>query len=252
MSGAHEFQDHFSDAPDAYAQSRPTYPRALFDWLATLVPTNGTVWDCATGSGQAAVELASRFARVIATDASANQLEHAEQRGGIEYRVATAEHSGLGDSSVDLVTCAQALHWFDFDRFYAEVRRVLKPGGVVAVWCYGVHAVEPAIDTVIEPYYHGTVGPFWPPERRHIDELYASIPFPFDRIRTPRFEMAHAWTLEQLLAYVRTWSATKRFVQDKGFDPVTPVDAELRRVWTEGETKVVRWPMGLMAGRIEA
>lgn len=250
MSDQGAFHDHFSDQPQAYAQSRPTYPRELFDWLATLTPRGSTVWDCATGNGQAAAELAQRFDKVIATDASASQLEHAELRDNIEYRVATAEQSGLDDASVGLVTIAQALHWFEFDRFWEEVRRVLKPGGAVVAWCYGLHQIEPAIDDVIERFYRGPVDPYWLPQRDHVDALYATIPFPFERIETPTFEMRLNWKCEQCLAYLRTWSATKRFEQDKGFDPVASIEGELRELWHDDAIKPVRWPMGVLAGRV--
>jgi len=244
------FKDHFSDRPGEYAEARPTYPAPLFDWLATLAPADGMVWDCASGSGQAAVELAARFARVIATDASAGQIAQGAKRANIEYRVAPAEDSGLPDASVDLVTVAQALHWFDFDRFYAEVRRVLKPGGVVCAWCYGLQRVEPRIDEIIGRFYEGVVGPHWPPERRHIDSMYATVPFPFARIEAPGFEMLHEWTRERFLAYVRTWSAVKRFVAAEGRDPVDLLEGELDGVWDAGATKMVRWPLGVMAGWI--
>ncbi|MCB9838050.1 MAG: methyltransferase domain-containing protein [Phycisphaeraceae bacterium] len=244
------FHDQFSDKPRAYAQSRPTYPAELFGWLATLTPRGSSVWDCATGNGQAAVELASRFDRVVATDASASQLEHAARRDNIDYRVATAESSGLDDSSVGLVTIAQALHWFDFDKFWNEVRRVLKPGGVVCAWCYALHRIEPAIDEVIDRFYRGPVDPYWLPQRDHVDALYATIPFPFERVETPSFEMRLDWTREQCLAYLRTWSATKRFEQDKGYDPVASIEDELRELWPDGEIKPVHWPMGVLAGRV--
>ncbi len=250
MGAPGSFHDHFSDAPGDYAQSRPTYPRELFDWLRTIAPNATTVWDCATGNGQAAVELAQRFDRVIATDASANQLEHAAPAANIEYRVATAEDSGIDDHSVGLVTIAQALHWFDFDRFWDEVRRVLQPGGVVCAWCYGLHEIEPPIDAVIERFYRGPVDPYWPPQRDHVDALYATIPFPFERIEAPRIGMTLRWTVEQCLAYLRTWSASKRSAADRGEDPVAMIEDELRAVWGPGAVKLVRWPVGVLAGRV--
>ncbi len=249
MSETPAFKDHFSDASRGYAAARPSYPGALFDYLRELAPRAEVVWDCATGSGQAAVGLAARFARVIATDASAAQLEHAERRENISYRAATAEESGLGDSSVGLVTVAQALHWFSFGVFFDEAERVLEPGGVIAAWCYGLHAVGAEIDAVIGRYYQETVGAWWPAERRHIESAYATIPCSFDAIETPAFEMRREWTLDEVIAYVRTWSATKRCARETGGDPAGALREELAAVWGTG-TRGVVWPVTLRAWRV--
>ena len=173
------FHDHFSGVANRYADFRPHYPVALFDHLATLVPQGSAVWDCACGNGQATLDLAARFNRIIATDASREQIASAMPHPKVEYRVAPAAQSGLPDQSVALVTVAQALHWFDFDRFYAEVRRVLTPNGVIAVWAYGINTVE-GDDTnqLVQDFYSKTVGPYWPPERRFVEEGYRTIPFP--------------------------------------------------------------------------
>jgi len=180
------FKDHFSSASDRYAAFRPDYPAALYAWLAGLSTARDTAWDCATGSGQAALGLAPHFRRVVASDASAEQIRHAGPHPGIEYRVAPAEASGLADRSVDLVTVAQAAHWFDLPRFYAEVARVLKPGGVLALWGYGRMVLPGDMDAPFRRFYGETVGPYWPPERALIDDAYRSLDFPFAEIQPRR------------------------------------------------------------------
>jgi ubiquinone/menaquinone biosynthesis C-methylase UbiE len=246
-----QFHDHFSGVANRYADFRPHYPAALFDYLATLVPRTSTVWDCACGNGQATVDLAARFERVIGTDASKEQIASAKANGRIEYRVAAAEQSGLPDHSVGLVTVAQALHWFNFDRFYAEVQRVLAPGGVIAVWAYGINEVEgEAVNELVQRFYNDAVGPYWPPERKLVEEGYRTIPFPFVEIAPPVFRMEARWTLEELLGYFSTWSATNRYIKATGRNPLEPLAAELKGVWGDaGRRREVVWPLGVRVGR---
>ncbi|HEX4631806.1 MAG TPA: class I SAM-dependent methyltransferase [Chthoniobacterales bacterium] len=242
------FKDHFSKQAADYAKFRPRYPRELFVWLGTIAPKTELAWDCATGSGQAAVELAKLFQRVIATDASEKQVANAERHPRIEYRVATAEENGLETGSVDLVTVAQALHWFDLEKFYREVRRVLKPSGVIASTAYKLATVSPAIDTVVNRYYSEIVGRYWPAERVLV-EKFEGLPFPFAAIETPPFEMVADWSVEQLLGYLRTWSATQRFMVAEKRDPLGEVEAKLRQSWGEQSRKVV-WPLTVRVGKI--
>jgi ubiquinone/menaquinone biosynthesis C-methylase UbiE len=203
------FHDHFSAVANRYADFRPHYPAELFDYLATIADRDSLVWDCACGNGQATLDLASRFERVVGTDASKEQIASAKPHPRIEYRVATAEQSGLADQSVGLVTVAQALHWFDLEHFYAEARRVLRPGGVLAAWAYGVNEVEgEAVNELVQGFYDNTVGPYWPPERKLVKEGYRTIAFPFEEITPPTFRMETRWTLDELLGYFSTWSAT--------------------------------------------
>ena len=176
------FKDHFSKQAADYAIFRPGYPQELFTYLGTIAPSRQLAWDCGTGNGQAAVELASGFDRVIATDASEKQIANAEPHEHVEYRVAPAENSGIESETIDLIMVTQALHWFDLDRFYAEARRVLKPDGVLAASAYNLLRIEPAIDEIANRYYYEVVGPFWPPERQLV-ERFADLPFPFDEIR---------------------------------------------------------------------
>ena len=244
------FKDHFSDRAAIYAACRPTYPAALFAYLAGLVPRRDCAWDCGTGSGQAAVGLAAHFARVVATDASEAQLGHAVPHPRVAYRVARAEASGLAAGSVDLVTVAQALHWFDIDAFHAEARRVLAPGGALAVWTYGDVALdEPALDAALHRFTRETVGPYWPPERRLVDEGYRTVPFPWREVAAPRFDLTQTWTPAELAGYLRSWSATARYRAAHGRDPVDEVEAELRGAWGDPDARrVVRWELSLRVG----
>lgn len=244
------FKDHFSARPSDYARYRPRYPAALFDWLAAQAPGAALAWDVATGSGQAAAELAPRFDRVIATDASAAQLASADPRPGVEYRREPAERSSLGGGSADLVTVAQALHWFDHGAFFAEAARVLRPAGVLAVWCYEVFATAPAVDAVVHRFYHDTVGPYWPPERRWIETGYADLVLPFPRIEAPPFELAAEWTLDELTGYLGTWSAVARYREARGDDPLPAVREALAAVWGDpAAPRRVSWPLKLHACR---
>ena len=205
-------------------------------------------WDCGTGNGQAAVGLASVFEGVIATDASEKQISNAQPHERIEYYVAPAENSGIQSDTVDLIMVAQALHWFDLDRFYAEARRVLKPNGILAVSAYNLLHIEPAIDEVVNRYYCEVVGPFWPPERRLV-ENFAHLPFSFHEIDPPEFEMTAHWDFDQLVGYLQTWSSTQLFIAAKGDNPLEQIIDELRSAWGDSrKTRNVTWPLVLRIG----
>lgn len=242
------FYDHFSGHANAYAAHRPTYPAALFDYLARQAPGRDLAWDCATGNGQAAVALASHFEHVIATDASVQQLMAAEPHPRVTYRRATAEAGGVESAACDLVTVAQAVHWFDFERFYAEVRRVLKPDGLLAVWTYDLMRVDPAIDPLLDRLHDEIVGPYWPDQRRLVDGRYADLPFPFPELEPPPFELTRSWTVDQALAYIRTWSAVQRFTADQNRDPLAGIESDLRASWG-GDERPVEWPLTVRVGR---
>lgn len=247
MSG---FKDHFSTHAGDYAKARPGYPAALFSWLADIAPARECAWDCATGNGQAAVALADHFTRVIATDASETQIQHASPHPKVDYRIATAEQSGIASASCDLVTVAQAYHWFAQDVFLAEVRRILKPGGVLAVWGYGLTRVSPEIDRVVDMFANRIVGPYWPPERIHIDNEYADLPFIENMIDAPAFAMSLQWQREQFLAYLETWSSVQRYCNEKHHSPMNWVRDELDVYWPAGQVLEVSWPIFFKAGRI--
>ena len=247
------FADHFSVAAADYARFRPGYPPALFGWLGGVAAQHRRAWDCATGSGQAAVALTAQFDEVIATDASAAQLAAAVPHPRVRYVCATAECSGLDDVSVDVVTIAQALHWLDLDAFYREVNRVVVPGGVIALWSYGPIEIEPRIDEVIGALYYGTLGTHWPRERAHVDNGYRDLAFPFERIETPRLEMIHQWTLAEVRGYVGTWSAVERYRKAEGSAALDAFAHRLGERWGDpARAREVRWPLTARAGRIGA
>jgi SAM-dependent methyltransferase len=242
------FKDHFSRQAVDYAKFRPGYPQELFDYLRSIAPSRQLAWDCGTGNGQAAVRLASVFDRVIATDASEKQIANAEPQERVEYPVAPAENSGIESGTIDLIMVAQALHWFDLNRFYAEVQRVLKPDGVLAASAYNLLHIDPAIDEVVNRYYYEVVGPFWPPERKLVEQ-FADLPLPFHEIDPPKFEMTASWNLEHLVGYLRTWSSTQRFIAAKDSDPLEQIADELRRAWGDSQqTRKVVWPLILRIG----
>lgn len=242
--------DHFSAHAAEYAQHRPTYPAALFDWLTLQSPGLDLAWDCGCGNGQATVPLADRFVRVVATDISAQQIAHCPIHPRIEFRNAPAEDSGLANDCCDLIVVAQALHWFDFFRFYEEVARVLKPGGLLAAWTYQLLRAEPAIDVVLEDFYRRVLGPHWPPERRWVDQGYRGMPFPFADLPVPDFEITLAWTLDDLLHYLDTWTAVRRCKEADKHDPLVPLDEALAAVWGPRQTRRgIRWPIAIRAGR---
>ena len=243
------FKDHFSKQAADYARFRPGYPRELFDYLVSIAPSRRLAWDCGTGNGQAAAGLASVFDAVIATDASEKQITNAELHERVDYRVAPAEDSCIDFGTVDLIMVAQALHWFDLDRFYAEARRVLKSDGVLAASAYNLLNINPAIDEVVNRYYYEVVGPFWPQERKLVEQ-FDHLPFPFHEIDPPKFEMTAQWNLDHLVGYLRTWSSTQRFMAAKGSDPLKQIMGELRAAWGAPEqTRNVIWPLTLRIGR---
>lgn len=244
------FKDRFSGHAADYAQFRPHYPPELFEYLASIAPNRKLAWDCATGNGQAAAGLAEFFEGVIATDASEKQIASAQRHDGIEYRVASAEQSGLEADSIALVTVAQALHWFDRAAFFAEAKRVLQSEGLVAIWTYNLFVISPEIDRLVENFYRETVGSYWDFERTLVETGYRTIEFPFAEIALPEFRMQAEWRLDEVLGYLRTWSATKAFIAKEGFDPVDSLGADLQKSWSNDKVpRRVHWPLGLRVGR---
>lgn len=248
------FSDHFSGVADDYARYRPEYPDALFKWLARQPGHNGMAVDVACGSGQATRPLAGRFERVVGLDASEALIRVAPEIEGVEWKVARAEATGLPAASVDLVIAAQAAHWFKHEAFAREVRRILRPGGVVAAWCYGLfHFTEhPGLEGALRHFHDAVVGPYWPPERIYIEEGYRRLPFPFREYAAPVFSMQGEFTGDALLGYLGTWSAVKRYREEEGADPLPGLDTRLAAAWPrDRNTVTATWPLWMRAGRID-
>ena len=241
------FKDHFSGHAGHYARFRPEYPAELFSFLAGCCAQTELAWDCATGNGQAARGLSRYFARVVATDASPEQVSAAPPSPNIEYLVAAAEAAGFESASIDLITVAQALHWFRIDRFFAEAARVLAPGGVLAVWSYERCRVDGRYDEVVERVFD-LVEDYWPPERRIVEDRYRGIELPVPEIPAPAFSMTVGWTSADMTGYLRTWSATQRYLRDNDDARLVELEAELHDAWGRGD-RTVTWPLTLKVGR---
>lgn len=251
MSGT-GFKDHFSRQSGHYSRYRPAYPRELIGYVASIAPDRALAVDCATGNGQAAIALAEFFTTVVAVDGSAAQLEQAQPHPRVRYERAMAEALPVADHSVSLVAAAQAVHWFDFDRFYEECRRVLVPGGAIAVWTYELFRAGPAIDAIVDEFYENKLGAYWPPERRYVEQAYRTLPFPWREATPPRFELTTDWTLEQVVGYFNSWSSVQRYKDAHGgSDPVAAAAARLATVWPADGTVRLTWPLHLRAGRAD-
>jgi SAM-dependent methyltransferase len=237
------FRDHFGFASASYAGFRPHYPDELFSWLGAITPGHACAWDCGTGTGQAATDLARYFDDVVATDASRSQLSSAARADRVHYAAMSAEVVALGASTIDLVAVAQALHWFDLARFFGEVDRVLKPRGVVAVWSYGLFAIDPTTDAVLHELYHETLGGYWPSERALVDSGYVGIALPYPEITPPEIRMEATWTPRELQGYLTTWSAVGRYRKTVGRDPIPDVMRRIEASWPPAEPRRVRWPL---------
>lgn len=243
------FKDHFSTQSAIYRTARPRYAPGLFAWLAAQSPARALAWDAGCGTGQASVGLAAEFERVVATDPSAAQIGQADAMPNIDYRVERAESSTLADGSADLVTVAQALHWFDLDAFHAEAIRVLRPGGVMAQWTYADCAITPPVDAVKQRLYADVLETYWPAERRLVESGYATLAFPFRRVDAPTFDLVAQWDLAGFLAYLRSWSATQRYLKAVGRDPVDELADAFAAAWGDAdEVRTVRWDLALRVG----
>lgn len=244
------FKDHFSGHAGRYAKYRPGYPAELYAYLATLTPQRQVALDCATGSGQAAVGLAQHFELVIGADGSVAQLQNAQAHPRVRYVANMAEQPAFRDGSVDLVVAAQAAHWFDHERFYGEVRRVLRPQGALAVWTYGLASITPGIDAVVRQFYIDVVGDYWPPERRYVEAAYRNLPFPLQEIAAPPLRLELHWDLDALIGYIGTWSAVQRYGRATGNDPLPALRQRLEPCWGPAtELHLVVWPLHLRVGR---
>jgi ubiquinone/menaquinone biosynthesis C-methylase UbiE len=249
MSGVPGFKDLFSTASDDYARYRPVYPPELTAWVAEEAPGRAIAWDVGTGNGQNAVALAAHFGRVIATDPSAAQINTAAKNDHVEYRVEPAETSTLRTACADAVCVAQAFHWFKQQAFFSEVNRVLKPGGILAFWAYGLCRITPEVDRAVLHFYNETLQGDWEPERRLVDEGYALVQLPFAEVTAPSFAMTAQWGLDEFLGYLGTWSAVKTHRKRTGTDPLPALRTELEKAWGPAAPRAVVWDLGVRAGR---
>jgi ubiquinone/menaquinone biosynthesis C-methylase UbiE len=247
------FEDHFSKQSGQYAQYRPQYPDEIYAYLAELAPGQSLAWDCGTGNGQAAIGLTKYFDKVYATDASAEQISRAYSHDKVDYRVERAEHVSLNNSSADLITVAVAIHWFNFDEFYREVKRVLKPNGILAAWTYSLTEISSEIDPLIHGYYSEILSGYWPERIHYLEEQYKTIPFPFEEIVSPLFVMKVHWDLNQFAGFLDSWSATQRYKAQKGQHPLEIIWPELTVAWgNENEPRLIRWPLHFRIGRTKS
>ena len=244
------FEDHFSSHSAQYAQHRPRYPDEIYAYLASITPGHSLAWDCGTGNGQAAIGLTQYFDKVHATDASPEQIARVYAHDKVEYGVEPAEQVSLDTSSTDIVTVAVAIHWFNFDEFYREVKRVLKTDGILAAWTYNLPEIAPEIDPLINRYYSEILNGYWPERIHYLAEEYKTIPFPFEEITPPPFVMQINWNLIQFAGFLDSWSATQRYKAQKGQHPVEIIWPQLAATWgNENEARPIRWHLHFRIGR---
>ena len=237
------FHDPFSAVAAQYAQARPEYPQALFDWIASVVPARELCWEAGCGSGQASRDLARVFERVFATDPSTAQIANAQGPANVTFAVEPGEACSLADASADAICVAQALHWFDLPKFFAESERVLKPGGVLLAWGYQDIEVDADIAEA-NAALQARIRDDWAPERWFIDAAYAGFEFPFEKVEAPRFELRAEWTLPRLLGYFSSYSAVKLHRERTDEDAVALHADALAAAWGDPQhTRTVRWPM---------
>ena len=243
-------KDNFSSQSDQYAKYRPTYPSEFFTYLKSIIPNNQNAWDCGTGNGQVAKELASFFENVYATDISQSQIDNALKAENIEYSVQPAEKTNFSNDQFDLIVVAQAIHWFDFEAFYKEVNRTAKKNAIICVIGYSRLQISEPIDQIITEFYTKIIGPYWDKERKYIDENYQTIPFPFEEIKTQNFENRQKWNLEHVIGYLNTWSAVKHFIKQNNYNPVNYLKIKLQEFWNNNEEKDIVFPLLLRIGNV--
>lgn len=242
-------KDNFSTQSGLYSKFRPGYPQKLFDFLLPLVPEKNVAWDCGTGNGQVALKLSRYFKEVFATDLSAAQISNAALKDNIFYSVQKAEQTSFGENTFDLITVAQAIHWFNFEEFYNEARRALRPGGVIAVIGYGILRINRCLNSMIDKFYSVTIGPYWDAERKYVDANYSTIPFPFKKIKSPFFSMNYYWEFDQVIGFLNTWSAVQHYIKKHNENPVEQFADELKEGWGNIAKRKVSFPVFMIAAR---
>jgi ubiquinone/menaquinone biosynthesis C-methylase UbiE len=243
-------KDRFSNHASQYAAFRPSYPKELYDFLMINVKKRSSAWDVGCGNGQVAKDLATHFEKVFATDISSKQIENAVQVPNIFYSICPADKSPFPDSSFDLITVAQALHWFTIPEFFTEAERVSKPGGLIAVWGYGLLKIDSSIDPIVADFYTNVIGPYWDAERKLVDQHYQTIPFPFQEFKAPTFQFSFSWSLEEFRGYLTTWSSVQKYLQQHATNPVDDVIEKIKPVWGV-DRRVVSFPLFLRIGKVK-
>ena len=247
-----DMMDNFSSQAETYARYRPSYPDEMYEFIFQHVRERKTAWDCATGSGQVAQKLSLYFAKVYATDISKEQMKHAPQKSNIEYLQAPAENSALPDNAFDLITVAQAIHWFDFEGFYREVKRTAKPGALLSVIGYGMIRMDEHINPLLDRFYDEMFGTYFSENRGYINESYQGIPFPFEEIPAPAFQISYRWSIEELEGYLNSWSAVQKFKEKDGYNPVDDFVPKLQSKvgWEADEKREVVFPIFMRLGKV--
>lgn len=243
-------KDNFSRDSKSYARYRPQYPWELIEFITSLVAEKKKAWDCGTGNGQMAALLSNFFDEVYGTDISQSQIDNTKKAANIYYSVQPAEKANFPNSSFNLVTVAQAIHWFNFEDFFAEVKRVARQHSIIAIVGYGGVSVSEGIDKLKIDFYKNIIGSYWDKERKHIDNNYSTIPFPFAEIKCPEFSIKLNWSFEEYTGYINTWSAVQKFADDKGYNPVTFLAEKIKPLWGNEEMREIKFPIFLRVGKI--
>jgi len=244
--------EYFNVRSNDYKKYRPVYPKGLFDFLADTAPANDLAWDCGCGTGQATAALSDYFDKVIGTDVSKGQIKNAIKKPNIIYKVTSEKNSELKNKSVDLVTCAQSLHWLTLNKFYKEVKRVLKPDGIIAVWTYNLFRINKEIDGLIDKFYFDIIYSYWPEQRKHVETGYKELEFPFTKMSTPQFSMEAEWSLDQLIGYLNTWTGVQNYIEFEAFSPLEFIEKELQTIWNKNKSKKKKivWPLTVKVGTV--
>lgn len=245
------FTDLFSESADLYARARPHYPHDLFTFIARHAPSLERAWDCGTGNGQAAISLAAHFSKVYATDPSQDQLNHASAASNVCYSVQRAEQTTFPAKHFDAICVAQALHWFDFDLFFSEVKRLAKPGAIFTAWGYSWPGVTPSFDDIFKSVIRDVIEPYWAPQNRLLWRAFADVPFPFDRLDPPEYQISASWTFHQFLSYIATWSAIRKYAVETGEELLDKAESVLRPHWGNPDVaRDVSMPLCVLAGHV--